>query len=100
MAAAQEMAQPGNHNREARKAAIASVVGNALEWYDFFLYGTAAALVFNTLCLPRAIRSISERSPDAAGAVPIRTSLSCSGPAEPVSWTASRCRSKSRRAWS
>jgi MHS family shikimate/dehydroshikimate transporter-like MFS transporter len=35
-----------------RKVAVASLVGNALEWYDFFLYGTAAALVFNTLFFP------------------------------------------------
>ena len=31
---------------------IASVIGNALEWYDFFLYGTAAALVFGQLFFP------------------------------------------------
>ena len=33
--------------REARKAAIGALVGNVLEWYDFFLFNTAAALVFN-----------------------------------------------------
>lgn len=38
--------------RQVRTAAIASLVGSALEWYDFFLYGTAAALVFNTLFFP------------------------------------------------
>lgn len=38
--------------REVRKAAVASLFGSALEWYDFFLYGTAAALVFNTLFFP------------------------------------------------
>ncbi len=32
-----------------RKIVAASVAGNALEWYDFFLYGTAAALVFSKL---------------------------------------------------
>jgi MHS family shikimate/dehydroshikimate transporter-like MFS transporter len=32
--------------------AIASFVGTAIEWYDFFLYGTAAALVFNRLFFP------------------------------------------------
>lgn len=36
----------------ARKVVVASFVGNALEWYDFFLYGTAAALVFNKLFFP------------------------------------------------
>jgi MFS family permease len=32
----------------------ASVVGTSLEWYDFFLYGTAAALVFGDLFFPDA----------------------------------------------
>jgi MFS family permease len=34
---------------EARKVAFGAFVGTALEWYDFFLYGTAAALVFNVM---------------------------------------------------
>ena len=32
--------------RQIRLAAVASVVGTSIEWYDFFLYGTAAAIVF------------------------------------------------------
>jgi MFS transporter, MHS family, shikimate and dehydroshikimate transport protein len=32
--------------------AIASLIGTAIEWYDFFLYGTAAALIFNKLFFP------------------------------------------------
>jgi metabolite-proton symporter len=34
------------------RAVIASTVGTAIEWYDFFLYGTAAALVFPHLFFP------------------------------------------------
>lgn len=32
-----------------RKVALASAVGATIEWYDFFLYGTAAGLVFDKL---------------------------------------------------
>ncbi len=35
-----------------RPVIIASFVGTTIEWYDFFLYGTAAALVFNQLFFP------------------------------------------------
>ncbi|MDA3630941.1 MFS transporter [Saccharopolyspora sp. WRP15-2] len=34
---------------EARRIAFAAFVGTALEWYDYFLYGTAASIVFNRL---------------------------------------------------
>src|ERR687884_1160675 len=34
------------------KVAFASFIGTAIEWYDFFLYGTAAALIFNRLFFP------------------------------------------------
>src|SRR4026209_1455631 len=35
-----------------RLVAVASMIGTTIEWYDFFLYGTAAALVFNRLYFP------------------------------------------------
>jgi metabolite-proton symporter len=35
-----------------RKVIVASLVGTSLEWYDFFLYSTAAAVVFNRLFFP------------------------------------------------
>jgi metabolite-proton symporter len=35
-----------------RRVVMASLVGTTIEWYDFFLYGSAAALVFNKLFFP------------------------------------------------
>lgn len=34
------------------KALVASLIGSSIEWYDFFLYGTIAALVFNKMFFP------------------------------------------------
>src|SRR5436305_8530425 len=38
--------------RSAVRVVVASLVGTSLEWYDFFLYGSAAALVFGKLFFP------------------------------------------------
>jgi MFS transporter, MHS family, shikimate and dehydroshikimate transport protein len=38
--------------RSIREVAFASFIGAAVEWYDFFVYGTAAALVFPKLFFP------------------------------------------------
>ena len=35
-----------------RKVAITALAGTSIEWYDFFLYATAAALVFPTVFFP------------------------------------------------
>jgi metabolite-proton symporter len=35
-----------------RQVIVASLIGTTIEWYDFFLYGTAAALVFGKLFFP------------------------------------------------
>jgi len=40
------------HSGHLRKAVIAATVGTTIEWYDFFLYGTAAGLVFPKLFFP------------------------------------------------
>ena len=42
------------HATELRKAVIAATVGTTIEWYDFFLYGTAAGLVFGKLYFPNS----------------------------------------------
>ena len=47
-------ALPKTGPRELRRVVFGSVVGTALEWYDFFIYGTAAALVFGTVFFPKA----------------------------------------------
>jgi metabolite-proton symporter len=41
-----------DHDAQLRRAVIASTIGTAIEWYDFFLYGTAAGLVFGKLYFP------------------------------------------------
>ncbi|PZG10793.1 MFS transporter [Nonomuraea aridisoli] len=37
-----------------KKIVAASLIGTTIEWYDFFLYGSAAALVFNQLFFPES----------------------------------------------
>jgi MHS family shikimate/dehydroshikimate transporter-like MFS transporter len=46
--------QTPEQRKNARRAGIASTVGAVIDWYDFFLYGTAAALVFAPLFFPSA----------------------------------------------
>lgn len=43
------MTPPTTQPPSIRRVTAASLIGSALEWYDFFLYGTAAALVFGPL---------------------------------------------------
>jgi metabolite-proton symporter len=40
------------HSTQLRRAVIAATVGTTIEWYDFFIYGTAAGLVFGKLYFP------------------------------------------------
>src|SRR2546423_311370 len=42
----------GGGPSSAGRVVVASLIGTSLEWYDFFVYGTAAALVFNKLFFP------------------------------------------------
>lgn len=45
--------QGGISSTTLRHVLLASAVGSALEWYDFFIYGTASALVFGALFFPK-----------------------------------------------
>src|SRR6185436_8730420 len=44
----------GLRRKQQRRAIVASAVGTSIEWYDFFLYGVAAALVFPQKFFPGA----------------------------------------------
>jgi metabolite-proton symporter len=45
---------PAEHANQLRRAVIASTVGTAIEWYDFFLYSTVTGLVFAKLFFPQS----------------------------------------------
>ena len=48
-----ETTRGGSAPRESvRRVALASMVGTSIEWYDFFIFGTASALVFGRLFFP------------------------------------------------
>ncbi len=51
---AQVLAVPEESPDEVRRVVIASTIGTIIEWYDFLIYGTAAALVFGKLFFPAA----------------------------------------------
>jgi metabolite-proton symporter len=42
------------HTRQLRRAIVASTIGTAIEWYDFFLYSTVTGLVFAKLFFPNS----------------------------------------------
>jgi metabolite-proton symporter len=47
-----ETLSASEHSIQLRKAVIASTIGTTIEWYDFFIYGTAAGLIFGKLYFP------------------------------------------------
>ncbi|WP_157625803.1 MFS transporter [Mycobacterium sp. 155] len=53
---AHDHAQIRDWPRQIKRAVLGAAVGNILEWYDYFVYGTLAGLVFPTLFFPEADR--------------------------------------------
>ena len=45
----EQPSKPPTDAKGLRRVVAGATVGTALEWYDFFIYGTAAALVFGDL---------------------------------------------------
>jgi MFS family permease len=43
-----------DHQKQLRRALIASTVGTTIEWYDFLLYSTVTGLVFGKLFFPKS----------------------------------------------
>lgn len=41
-----------NNSKISTRVLLASLIGSSIEWFDYFLYGTVAALVFNQLFFP------------------------------------------------
>ncbi|TGB08543.1 MFS transporter [Streptomyces sp. MZ04] len=51
-------AQPAHGTRQLRRVALSGLLGTAVEFYDFLVYGTVAALVFGDLFFPEADASV------------------------------------------
>ncbi|MGH3357655.1 MAG: MFS transporter, partial [Nocardioidaceae bacterium] len=49
-----DQADPNLKQSSAKQVGFASFIGTTIEWYDFFLYGTAAALIFGPVFFPNS----------------------------------------------
>ncbi|MEX3920976.1 MFS transporter [Paraburkholderia sp. BR10872] len=63
------MASPQPSTRQPVRAAAAAFIGTMIEWYDFYIYATAAALVFGELYFPSEDRFVSTMASFATFAV-------------------------------
>ena len=53
------VANPTEKTSEIKRVVVSSAIGTAVEWYDFLIYGTASALVFNKLFFPLSDPALS-----------------------------------------
>jgi len=53
------LAATADERQQLRRAVVASTVGTTIEWYDFFLYGTATGLVFGKLFFPNSVALVA-----------------------------------------
>jgi len=90
------MAGPSEHEphgaHQSSKAAASGWIGSALEYYDFFIYATAASLIFPQIFSPRRTR----RSPSSH---PWRPTVSATsrGRSAPSSWAIGAIPTAARR---
>ena len=52
---------PNEQASEIKRIVVSSIVGTAVEWYDFLIYGTASGLVFNKLFFPLSNPTLGHR---------------------------------------
>ena len=80
-----------------RRVAVASAVGTTIEWYDYFIYSTAAALVFGSQFFSDAVAGVRHarrvRHARASASSPGR-SAACSGATSATGSAARRCSSR------
>ena len=70
------------HGAQTKKATASGWIGSALEYYDFFIYATAASLIFPQIFFPKGNPKIAHRSrrwrPTASATSRGRSAPSCS----------------------